>query len=248
MKIFFILLIISNNLYSTLNIKELDFIRKLSNENSESIIFNGTKFCNDYFEKTNMSVLDEKYKNFYMCKYSYSRDRFYIYMLAVDKKDTKSLKNFCNEILDSRPEITDHLEKKLQFQKKEYLSGFFVDNFFNNKVLDFFNDVTRDQRIISNEINELIIKNRYQFTENNLENNKKVQKEIDKLTKIYNKIINNSDTNLDKVIKDRLNEIVRYKIFVNDVKNFQSYSCNWTPGNGRDPYVKREKFSEFENI
>ena len=30
--------------------------------------------------------------------------------------------------------------------------------------------------------------------------------------------------------------------------NFKSYSCNWTPGKGLNPYVKREKFSEFENI
>ena len=248
MKILFALFILSNNLFSLLSFQELDYIRKLSDDKSESIIFNGTKFCNDYFEKTNRSVLDEKYKNFYMCKYSYSRDRFYIYMLAVEKKESKPLKDFCNEILDLRPEIADHMEKKLQFQKKEYLSGFFVDNFFNNKVLDFSNDIKKDQRTISNEINELIIKNRLQFTDDNSENNKIIQKELDKINKIYKKITNNLETNLDKVIKNRLNDIVRYKIFVNDVKNFQSYSCNWKPGKGKDPYVKREKFSEFENI
>lgn len=248
MKTLFTLFIFGSNLISALNFQELDYIRKLSNSNSESIISNGTKFCNDYFEKTNTSFLDEKYKNFYMCKYSYSRDRFYVYMLAVDKKDTNSLKGFCNEILESRQELADHMEKKLQFQKKEYLRGFFIDNFFNEKVLDFSNDYKKDQRIISNEINELIIKNRHNFTDNNLENNKKIQKEIDKINKIYKKIINNTETNLDKVINDRLNDIVRYKIFVNDVKNFKSYSCNWIPGKGKEPYIKKEKFSEFENI
>ena len=45
-----------------------------------------------------------------------------------------------------------------------------------------------------------------------------------------------------------LSKIVRYKIFVNDVKNFRSFSCNWSPGKGLDPYVKKEKFKEFENI
>ena len=45
-----------------------------------------------------------------------------------------------------------------------------------------------------------------------------------------------------------LSMIVRYKVFVNDVKNLRSFSCNWMPGKGREPYVKKEKFSEFENI
>ena len=43
-----------------------------------------------------------------------------------------------------------------------------------------------------------------------------------------------------------LNKIVRYKIFINDITTFTSYSCNWTPGKGLSPYIKKEKFSEFE--
>jgi len=68
------------------------------------------------------------------------------------------------------------------------------------------------------------------------------------MNRIYKKIVSNTETDLDKIIKSELNNIVRYKIFVNDLKNFQSYSCNWKPGKGIEPYVKREKFSEFENI
>ena len=55
-------------------------------------------------------------------------------------------------------------------------------------------------------------------------------------------------SNLDSIINQQLEKIVRYKIFVNDVQNFKSYSCNWKPGNGEIPYVKREKYSEFEDI
>ena len=56
------------------------------------------------------------------------------------------------------------------------------------------------------------------------------------------------ESDLEKLIEMNLSMIVRYKVFVNDVKNLRSFSCNWMPGKGREPYVKKEKFSEFENI
>ena len=249
MKFFFILFFLSSNLFSNLSIQELDFIRKISDEGSESIILNGTKFCNEYFKKNNATRLKVSLNNLYSCKYSSKRDRFYIYLVAVEKRGKSiSIKSFCKELISSRPEISDHMDKKLQFQKKEYLNGFFVDNFFNKKILNFSNNFSQDQRTISNEINEIILNKRFEFTNNNSENNRIIQKEINKINKIYKKIINNSYTNLDKIIQNRLNEIVRYKIFVNDVNKFISYSCNWVPGKGIDPYVKREKFLEFENI
>ena len=43
-------------------------------------------------------------------------------------------------------------------------------------------------------------------------------------------------------------KITRYKIFVNDIKKSKSYSCNWIPGKGLNPYIKLEKFNEFDQI
>ena len=248
MRFLLIFLLCCSNLISEISLEDLDFIRSISESNPESIINNGSKFCNNYFEKTKFSKNSSKYENFFMCKFSKKRNRFYIYMLGVDHKENLSVKNHCLEILNSRPEISDHMESKLIFQKKNYLSGFYIENFFNDKVLNFLDDREIDSLTLNNEINEFIIKNRYNFTDDNVSNNDLVSKEIKKLNRIYKKIINNDESDLDKIIKKQLEQIVRYKIFINDVKNFQSYSCNWKPGEGIDPYVKREKYSEFENI
>ena len=102
--------------------------------------------------------------------------------------------------------------------------------------------------ILKNELNNFIISNRSNFSSNNKENNQLLKKEEKKLEKIYKKIITKSESDLDKVIKNELDKIIRYKIFVNDISNFTSYSCNWSPGKGLNPYVKKEKFSEFEDI
>ncbi len=248
MRFLLIFLFCCSNLISEISLEDLDFIRSISESNTESIINNGTKFCNDYFDKRKFSKDSSKYENFFMCKFSKKRNRFYIYMLGVDHKENLSVKNHCTEILNSRPEISDHMEPKLNFQKKNYLSGFYIDNFFNDKVLNFFNDRDIDNLILNNEINEFIIKNRYNFSDDNVSNNELVSKEIQKLNRIYKKIIDNYESDLDKVIKNQLEQVVRYKIFINDTKKFISYSCNWQPGNGMIPYVKREKFKEFENI
>lgn len=235
---------------SSMQIKfeDLDFLRSITSSNYESIIENGSKACNRYFEENKISFDDNEYENFFMCKFSKKRNRFYIFMLAVDLNKDSSLKEFCNEILESKPEVSDHMLKKFRFQKKAYLSGFYVDNFFNNKVLNFFNNLEKDKLIMNNEINNFIIQNRFNFTEDNIQNNKLLENEIKKVNKIYKKIITSSETNLDKIIKNQLDQIVRYKIFINDTKKFKTYSCNWQPGKGLIPYVKREKFSEFENI
>jgi len=247
MKIFFIFLIFSTNLFSKLTFEEIDLIRSYTDIESNSIIQNGTSFCNNYFEK-NFSNEELNYKNSFMCKFSKKRNRFYIFMLAVDKKKSSSLKEFCNDILLSWPDIYDHMDKNFKFQKKEYLSGFYVENFFYDKVLNFSNQYQNDQRIIRNEINNFILKNRNNFSDDNTENNFLIQKELNKINRIYKKIISKSKSDLDILINQILNDIVRYKIFVNDTKNFKSYSCNWIPGKLSKPYIKREKFSEFENI
>ena len=248
MKLLFFLFLFSSLLFPQITFEELDYIRSISSEKTESIIFNGTKNCNDYFENNKYSNESKKYKNFFMCKFSKKRNRFYIYMLAVENKQDTSLKEFCKEILNTRPEITDHMLDKYNFQKKPYLSGFYVDNFFNNKVLNFFKNKEQDELIIENEINNFILENKSNFTEDNIQNNKFVSDQINKINKIYNKFLNNTETDLDRIIKSQLDKIVRYKIFINDTKKFKSFSCNWKPGNGLDPYVKREKFKEFENI
>ena len=142
-------------------------------------------------------------------------------MLAVELNNKTSLKEFCNKVLTSNPEVSDHMLKKFSFQKKAYLSGFYVDNFFNDKVLNFFNDSEKDKLIMNNEINNFIIQNRFNFTEDNDQNNKLVKNEIRKVNKIYKKIVTNSESYLDKVIKAQLEKIVRYKIFVNDIKNLK---------------------------
>jgi len=247
MKILFIFLIFSANLFSRLTFEEIDLIRSYTDINSNSIIQNGASFCNNHFEK-NFSTSELNYKNSFMCKFSKKRNRFYIYMLAVDKKKSSSLKEFCNDILLSWPDIYDHIDKNLKFQKKEYLSGFYVENFFYDKVLDFSNQYKNDQRIIQNEINNFILKNRNNFSNDNKENNLLIKKEIKKINKIYKKILSGTKSDLDILINVILTDIVRYKIFVNDIVNFKSYSCNWIPGKNIDPYVKREKYSEFENI
>lgn len=113
--------------------------------------------------------------------------------------------------------------------------------------MSFSNNYRQDQQLISNEIDNFILKNRDIFTNDNQNNNQILEREISKINKIYKKAVSQNKTSLEKVIKEQLQKTTRYKIFINDVKNFKSYSCNWMPGKGEIPYVKREKFSEFEN-
>lgn len=247
MKIFFIFLIFSASLFPKLTLEEIDLMRSYSDLDAKSIIQNGTSFCNDYF-KRNFSSTELNYQNSFTCKFSKRRNRFYVYMLAIDKKDSKSLKEFCSDILLSWPDIYEHVDRKFKFKKIDYLSGFYIENFFYDKVIDFSDKYEDDQRIISNELNNYILKNRDNFSNNNVENNLLIEKEIKKLNKIYKKILSGTKTDLDILIDQILRDIVRYKIFVNDIVNFKSYSCNWIPGKNMDPYVKREKYSEFENI
>ena len=247
MKIFLIFLVFSTSLFAKLTFDELDLIRSFTNENSKSIVQNGTSFCNDYF-KNNFSTIDFRNKNSFMCKFSEKRNRFYIYMISVDKKNSESLKDFCSKILLSWPDIHDHIDRNFKFQKKEYLNGFYIENFFYDRVIDFSNDYEKDQRLINNEINKFILANRNYFSENNDENNLLIEKQINKINKIYKKVISKSESDLDILITQILKDVVRYKIFVNDIKNFKSYSCNWKPNKDLEPYVKKEKYSDFENI
>ena len=229
-------------------LEDLDFFRNLSDSNSKSIIASGTEHCNKFFDKDNLSIDYQGYKNFFLCKFSKKRNRFYVYMLAVEKKNKDKLKDFCKDIIKSWPEIADHMDAKFITQKKQFLGGFYINSLYNDKFLDFKNNYSQDQSIIHNEISNFILENRKDFTNNNYKNNEIIKREINKISKIYKKIINQDSSDLEKIIKIQLNKIVRYKIFVNDINNFKSYSCNWQPGKGLIPYVKKEKFSEFENI
>ncbi len=250
MKRLIILYLFSSHVFANISLEEIDLIRSLVDKDSQSVISNGTTFCNDYFSKkaNSLKINETEFKNIFLCKFSKKRNRFYIYMLSVQKKGELSLKNFCLEILNKWPEILDHTDSKLQYQKKEYLSGFYIENFYYDKVLSFSNDYKKDQQLINNEINNFIIKNRKNFSDDNKLNNQLLEKEINKINKIYKKTLSGNSTNLELIIKHQLDSVLRYKIFINDVENFQSYSCNWKPGKGEMPYVKREKFSEFENI
>jgi hypothetical protein len=160
----------------------------LSNNKENSFIENidkGTNYCNKFFqEKMNsLKTEDTKFENFFICKFSKKRKRFYIYMLSEERDQKKSLKINCMDILNDSPWISDHMNPKFDYQNKKYLEGFFN---------------TQE-------------KNKNQF-------------------------------------KEKLDNIVRYKIFLNDTKKFKSYSCTWTPSKGMTPYIKLEKFKEFENI
>ncbi len=245
-----LLLIYPLYFYGQISLSEIDFFRKITNPDSIPIVTNGENHCNDYFEKKRgSSQFDEnKFKNFFSCKFSPKRDRFYIYMLSVERDKNIPLRDFCKNIILDNSYVADHMDKIYIYQKKEYLNGFFVENLFNDRVVSFKNNYEKDQQIINNEINNFIINNRSKFSSNNDENIKLLRKEKRKLEKIYRKVITNSESDLDRVIKKELDKIVRYKIFVNDIRTFTSYSCNWVPGKGLIPYVKKEKFSEFEDV
>ncbi len=249
MRFFVIFFIFSSNLIMQISLEDLDYFRSISDESSESIILNGTAFCNNYFNKNNSLRLDEnEFKNIFLCKFSKKRNRFYVYMLSVQKQGDKSLKNFCIETLSKWPEIFDHTEKKFYYQNKKYLEGFYIENFYFDKVLSFSKNFKMDQRLINDEIDNFIIKNRKNFSNNNQLNNEIVKKEFNKIKKIYKKVTSEETSDLEILIKQILYPIVRYKIFVNDTSKFISYSCNWQPGKGSVPYVKKEKFREFEDI
>ena len=247
MKVLIYFLFLSQSLLSQISLEDLDYFRSLSDENSQSIIMNGTNFCNNYFKNSKYDV-NLEYENIFICKFSKKRNRFYIYMLAVEKEQDKSISDFCIDILRKKPELSDHLDNKLYIQNKSYLDGFYVENFYFDNILSFSNNETQNQIIINNQINKYIKNNRFNFSSDDESNNKKLSKEINKIKKIYKKIISQEDSSLDKVIKSQLDKIVRYKIFINDISKFVSYSCNWIPGKGIKPYVKREKFKEFQNI
>ena len=250
MKILLLIFLFCSKIYPNITFEDLDFIRSIADQNSQSIISNGTDFCNNFFsnKKSSLDLNDQKFKNIFTCKFSKKRNRFYVYMLSVDKRNDLPIKKFCMKTLESWPEILDHTDKQLNFHNKKFLEGFFIDNFFNGKIISFTKNFIEDQNIIQNEINNYIIKNRKNFSNDNKSNNLLVENELNKIKKIYKKVVANTVTDLDRIIETQLNKIVRYKIFVNDVRQFQSFSCNWRPGKGIEPYVKREKFSEFENI
>ena len=167
-------------------------------------------------------------------------------MLANTKDQSKSIRENCIEVINNWPQIIDHLDKNFFSVNKTYLNGFFIENLYNDQVLNISNIYNEDIIERRNQINRFIINNRSKFSLNDKDNNKIIKNEIFKLEKTYQKIINREETSLDKLIINQINKITRYKIFVNDLANFKSFSCNWVPGKGLNPYVKREKFSEFE--
>lgn len=251
MKIFFLLVFFLGSLIqSEIKLHEIDQLRSYSDPESKSIINNGVEFCNNFFDNNKNLVISENktFKNFFSCKFSKKRNRFYVYMLSQAKENELSIRETCIKIISNWSWISDHMDKNLKYQSKEYLAGFYVENIFNDRVLNFTNNISRDSLLINNEIDNLIIKNKDSFTENNQKNNKIIEEEINKIKRIYKKIISKSESDLDKIIKSELDRIVRYKIFINDIKSFKSYSCNWTPLKGLNPYIKKESYKEFENI
>ena len=204
MKFLILLFFLSCNLFTNIKLEDLDYIRSLSDKDSISIIDSGTNFCNDYFEKNKSSSVIKKYRNFFICKFSKKRNRFYIYMVNVEKKNSLSLKEFCKDFLNSWPEVQDHMNKKLSFQSKNYLGGFLTENYYNNRALIFTDNFLKDKRTISNEINNFIFENRSIFTDDNAKNNKIIETELNKIDKIYKKINSQSESDLHKIVKNTL--------------------------------------------
>lgn len=242
-------ILFSNFIISKISLSDLDFLTSLSNSNSLSMIESGTKHCNQHFNSNKQNTTDsKKFENTFFCKFSNSRNRFYIYMLSQHKNKGIGVRDYCENLIKTKEEISDHLDKSFSYQDKKYLQGFYIENIFNDSVVNFSSNFQQNQLVLNNEINKFITLKRSEFTSDNKTNNEILEKEILRLNKIYKKSINKEFSDLDRITKVELNKIVRYKIFINDIQNFKSYSCTWSPGKGLRPYVKKEKFSEFENI
>ena len=180
-----LLALFANFLVGNLKLSELDSLRALTISDSTSIISSGNNLCNEFFEKNkNLNTNPKKFKNFFLCKFSEKRNRFYIYMLGVERDYTFSLKENCLQIIQNWPWISDHMDEKYSYQEKEYLSGFFIENIFNKKVLKVSDNVFIDEQILNNELNKLIIANRNNFSEDNDKNNDFLQKFYQKFKKV----------------------------------------------------------------
>ena len=80
--IFFVLF--SNFIFGNLKLSELDSLRALTISDSISIISSGSNLCNKFFEENkNLNTNPKKFKNFFLCKFSEKRNRFYIYIYKL---------------------------------------------------------------------------------------------------------------------------------------------------------------------
>ena len=133
-------------------------------------------------------------------------------MLAVDKDYSLTLKENCINIIRKYQWILDHIDERYNVQKKEYLDGFYIDNVFNDEILSFTKNIALDEQRLNNQISKLILQNRENFSNDNSKNNLFVEEQINKLNRVYKKIVNEEITDLDKVIKNQLEKITRYKV------------------------------------
>ena len=66
----YILFLSSVFIFGDVKLEDLDYFRALSSSDSKSIIVSGTNHCNNFFDKDNLSVDFQGYKNFFLCKFS----------------------------------------------------------------------------------------------------------------------------------------------------------------------------------
>ena len=190
MRILLLLFFYSSQSLSIITLEEIDYFNSISEKNYISIISSGTEFCNNYFSnQIGAANIENKFKNIFLCKFSKKRNRFYIYMLSVDKKENIPLRDFCKQVIEEWPSVLDHMDEKLSFQNKDYLQGFYVENFFFDKVISFSNNFENDQLIIRNEIDNFILRNRDTFSENNKLNNQLIKQEQNKIQKFIKKLV-----------------------------------------------------------
>ena len=104
-----------------------DPLDQQKNNKNYFITDSAMKSCNDFFQKKKALTGDEakKYKNFFMCKFSKKRNRLYVYMLSENRIQDVPIEDSCKKILSSWPDVSDHMNSKLQYQVKQHLAGFF---------------------------------------------------------------------------------------------------------------------------
>ena len=89
MKKLIIFCLFSSHIFTNISLEEIDLIISFTDKDSKSIISNGTTFCNDYFSKKagSIKINNKDFKNIFLCKFSKKRNRFYVYMLSVQKNE-----------------------------------------------------------------------------------------------------------------------------------------------------------------
>ena len=80
--------------FTNISIEDIDLLRISADKDSQSIISNGTSFCNDYFSKKTglMRIDNNEFKNIFLCKFSKKEIDFMYTCCQFKKLDSYLLK------------------------------------------------------------------------------------------------------------------------------------------------------------